>query len=73
MSLQTLREKIETCRKYAPQCACRAQTTDNKTAREGYLRIEKSWINLSHSYEFAAQVLKVTISPNLEDRRRPLE
>lgn len=55
--LQTLHERIHLCRQLASECACKAETAVSKECRDDYLRIEKSWINLAHSYEFAAQLL----------------
>jgi hypothetical protein len=55
--LQTLHERIHLCRQLASECACKAETAASKECREDYLRIEKSWINLAHSYEFAAQLI----------------
>jgi hypothetical protein len=39
------------------ECAGKAETAMNKECRDDYLRIEKSWINLAHSYEFAMELL----------------
>ena len=57
LKLQTLRRRIQLCRQLALECACKAETAENEGHRDDYLRIEKSWINLAHSYEFAAQLL----------------
>ena len=55
--LQTLHERIHLCRQLASECARKAETAASKECRDDYLRIEKSWINLAHSYEFAAQLI----------------
>jgi hypothetical protein len=55
--LQTLHRKIQLCRQLALEYASRAQTAANKEGRDDYSRIEKSWINLAHSYEFAIELL----------------
>jgi hypothetical protein len=55
--LQTLHRKIQLCRQLALECAGKAETAADKECRDDYLRIEKSWINLAHSYEFAIQLL----------------
>ena len=57
MKLHTLHRKIQLCRQLALECACKAETAVNQECRDDYLRIEKSWINLAHSYEFAIQLL----------------
>jgi hypothetical protein len=55
--LQTLNERIRLCWRLASECAGKAKTAANNECRDDYLRIEKSWINLARSYEFAAQLL----------------
>lgn len=55
--LQTLQERIALCHRLASESARKAETAASQECRDDYVRIEKSWINLAHSYEFAAQLL----------------
>ena len=57
MKLQAVHRKIQHCHQLALECASKAETAADKDCRDDYLRIEKSWINLAHSYEFAIQLL----------------
>lgn len=55
--MQTLQERIALCHRLASECAQKAEAAVNEQSRDDYARTEKSWINLAHSYEFAAQIL----------------
>jgi hypothetical protein len=57
MQLQTLHQRIRQCRALAVQWAAKAETAETNAYRDDCLRMEKSWINLARSYEFAIDLL----------------
>lgn len=67
--MQTLQERIALCRRLASECAQKAEAAANQQSRDDYVRTEKSWINLAHSYEFAAQILNKRNSPARDGSR----
>jgi hypothetical protein len=49
--------EIEECRRHAAHCANKAKLAQQAEAREDFLRLEKSWLQLARSYEFAQGLL----------------
>lgn len=66
--LEVLREKIRTCRVSAEQCAFKAKAAVGEHKRDEYQRVEKSWLNLARSYEFAALLLDMRAEALVDDR-----
>ncbi len=54
--LQALSNQIRDCYALAESCARKADVTFNDEMREDFLRLEKSWLTLARSYEFAVQL-----------------
>ncbi len=54
--LQTLSSQIRDCYAHAEACAGKAEAAFNDEMREDFLRLEKSWLTLARSYEFAVQL-----------------
>ena len=57
IKLLTLHQKLQRCRELALEWARKAERAENKELRDDCLRMEKSWINLARSYEFAMELL----------------
>ncbi|HEX4043393.1 MAG TPA: hypothetical protein VHY10_16970 [Xanthobacteraceae bacterium] len=58
-----LAKAIDDCRKHAAHCARKANAALDREAREDFLRLEQSWLQLARSYE-VAQVLMEDSKPN---------
>ncbi len=65
--LQNLSREVRACYQRAEVCARRAQTAFDEKARQDFRALEKSWLKLAHSYEFAEQILAFT---NKSKRKR---
>lgn len=65
--LQNLSREVRECYQRAEVCAHRAQTAFDEETRQDFRALEKSWLKLAHSYEFAEQILAFT---NKSKRRR---
>jgi hypothetical protein len=64
--LQNLTEEIAECYHCASQCRERAALADNPDTKQEYLDMERRWLNLARSYEFAERLSDFTT----EARRR---
>lgn len=53
-----LTKAIDECREHAAYCARKAKSVFEQDAREDFLRLEQSWLQLARSYEFAQAVMK---------------
>lgn len=62
-----LAKAIEECRQHAAHCARKAETLIEQDARDDFLRLEQSWLQLARSYEFAQAMTKDATRP----ARRP--
>jgi hypothetical protein len=70
--LRKLGDEVRACYAHADDCAHRAQGAHNDGMREGFLRLQKSWLTLARSYEFAEQLLDFP-KENTRNRRRTLQ
>jgi hypothetical protein len=50
--LQNLSQDVRDCYRRAEDCAEKARGAATEELREDFLRLEKSWLTLAHSYEF---------------------
>jgi hypothetical protein len=50
--LQNLSQDVRECYRRAEDCAEKARGAPTEELREDFLRLEKSWLTLAHSYEF---------------------
>jgi hypothetical protein len=58
--LQNLSEEVRACYTRAEECARKAETALSDEMRADFLRLERSWLNLARSYQFAQQLLAFT-------------
>ena len=65
--LQNLSREVRECYQRAEVCAHGAQTAFDEETRQDFRALEKSWLKLAHSYEFAEQILAFT---NKSKRKR---
>lgn len=68
---QDLKKEIRECRAHAEYCEQQAKAVQNAEARMDFLRLQKSWLDLAHSYEFAEQMLIYTDRFKERRERRP--
>ena len=69
--LSNLSEQIRDCLQHAEECARKAAAQTNPALRDDFLRLEKRWLDLARSMEFAERLDSFTknspkpnISPN---------
>jgi hypothetical protein len=55
--LQNFSQEARECYARAEECARKAETALSAQTRTGFLRLERSWVNLARSYESAQQLL----------------
>ena len=67
----TLSSEARECRLYAEHCADRAQLQSDPQLRKDYLEMQRRWLALARSYEFAEQLefLSAVEARNKEARR----
>jgi hypothetical protein len=58
--LQKLSEDIRECYERAEQCRRAAETAGNPSAKGDFLDMEKRWLSLARSYEFAERLSSFT-------------
>jgi hypothetical protein len=66
-----LSKEIQDCREHAAHCARKADLAVSDEAREDFLRLQRSWLDLAHSYEFAEQLLTYSNEVRQRRARRP--
>jgi hypothetical protein len=49
-------EEIRGCLRYAEECARKAKEASKPKLRENFLEMERRWLRLAHSYEFAKKL-----------------
>jgi hypothetical protein len=54
--LENLSEEIRGCLRYAAECARKAKESSKPNLREDFLEMERRWLQLAHSYQFAQQL-----------------
>jgi hypothetical protein len=59
MMLDNLGEEIRGCLRYAEECARTAKETNKPKLREEFLEMERRWLRLAHSYQFAKKLKSV--------------
>ena len=60
--LQNLSAEIRECLSRAEQCRQRALTATDDATRADFLAMEKRWVSLARSYEFAETLSRFTKS-----------
>ena len=56
MMLNNLSEEIRGCLRYAEQYARKGKETNTPKLREDFLEMERRWLRLAHSYQFAKKL-----------------
>ena len=51
--LQKLSEEIQECYRHADECRQRAEKAFTEKGRQEFIDVERRWLSLAHSYEFA--------------------
>jgi hypothetical protein len=54
--LDHLSEEIRGCLRHAEECARKAQEANKPRLREDFLEMERRWLRLAHSYQFAKKL-----------------
>jgi len=54
--LQTLSEDARDCYRRAEDCAEKAKGAATPELRSDFLRLERAWLMLAHSYEFTSRI-----------------
>jgi hypothetical protein len=54
--LQKLKTEIAECYQHAPECRRRADESSDPATKQDFLEMERRWIQLAHSYEFAERL-----------------
>jgi hypothetical protein len=54
--LQDLSQDVRDCYRRAEDCAEKARGAATEELRADFLRLEKSWLMLAHSYEFTCRL-----------------
>ena len=62
--LENLSEEIRGCLRYAAERARKAKESSKLNLREDFLEMERRWLRLAHSYQFAKK-LKNFRNPHL--------
>ena len=57
--LYNLSEEIRGCLRYAEECARKAKETNKPKLCEDFLEMERRWLRLAHSYQFAKKLKNV--------------
>ena len=70
--LQNLSEQIRECLRRAEECKRLAENALTETGKADYLDMERRWLSLARSYEFAER-LSNFIDPHLKRRPQPKE
>ena len=56
MMLQNLSDNVRGCYRRAEDCARQAQAQSNPELRQDFLDMERRWLSLARSYEFAERL-----------------
>jgi hypothetical protein len=62
--LDNLNEELRGCFRHAEECARKAREATRPKLREDFLEMERRWLRLAHSYQFARK-LKSFRKPDL--------
>jgi hypothetical protein len=54
--LHNLSEEIRGCLRHAEECARKAREANKPRLREDFLEMERRWLRLAHSYQFAKKL-----------------
>jgi hypothetical protein len=54
--LDNLNEELRGCFRHAEECARKAREATRPKLREDFLEMERRWLRLAHSYQFARQL-----------------
>ena len=58
--LRRLSKEISECYAHADDCARKAAEASSEELRDDFLRLQRSWLNLAHSYEFTERLTAFT-------------
>jgi hypothetical protein len=61
--LENLSEKIRECHRHAEECARQAAAQTDPKARQDFLVMERRWLKLAASYEFAERLNRFPVAP----------
>jgi hypothetical protein len=56
---QDVSEEIRGCLRHAEECARKAREANKPKLREDFLEMERRWLRLAHSYQFAKKLKNV--------------
>jgi|SRR6266487_530410 len=71
--LQKLNEEVQECYRHADECRQRAEKAFIEKSRQEFLDMERRWLSLAHSYEFAEQLSNYVEPFRNRNRKRPSE
>jgi hypothetical protein len=71
--LQELSKEIQECYRHAAECRQRAERTFTEKGRQEFLDMERRWLSLAHSYEFAEGLANYVEPFRKLNRKRPSE
>jgi hypothetical protein len=69
--LQKLNEEVQECYRHADECRQRAEKAFIEKSRQEFLDMERRWLSLAHSYEFAEQLSNYVEPFRNRNRKRP--
>jgi hypothetical protein len=69
--LQKLSEDIQDCYSHADGCRQRAEKAFTEKARQEFIDMERRWLSLAHSYEFAEELSNYVEPFRNRNRERP--
>jgi hypothetical protein len=58
--LRKLKNEIAECYQHALECQRRAGESNDPSTKQGFLDMERRWLHLAHSYEFAERLSNFT-------------
>jgi hypothetical protein len=61
--LQKLSEEIAECYKCASECREYAKRALDQATKQDFLEMERRWLSLAHTYEFAKRLSDFTATP----------
>jgi hypothetical protein len=71
--LQDLSNEIRECYQRAGDCRRRAEETTDPATKRDFLEMEKRWLSLARSYDFADQISRFTNPFRNPKTGRPLD
>jgi len=65
--LQTFDSEIRECYRHATECSRSADQSRDSLTKQDFLDMERRWLCLAHSYEFAERLWNLTEPPERRD------